>query len=1821
MKLESIAAAMTEPTQDDLKASRSRYAGWLSRAIKNYESHGSSTSILEVCKERIATQLKKLQDANDRYVTTLTDDGEVETAEQWMDDYFSRAATILEEIDNKLHHDKRTDDVKHPTVRSMDTLQSSRPAEGSKSNDEDETAPTQEAPPGEKPLQNSDSPEASETSAISSETSETSAIATPRSKTSIDAWIDGLVVGQETVSTPVRADNDLNEVLARLHIERDLPKIELPSFDGSPLLWPRFVEQFFNQVHSKPGLDDSRRMDLLQSHVKGEAKRLIEGLGYSARNYAQSLKELKFAFGHRVAVARAYVNAVTSGSPLPTCDSTALRNFYISVRDCTTTLRQMDYTDEIRSSDVLQRASRRIPADKRTKWNDFVCDICRRRNPNLDDLERWLKNCIQAEFNPYAIASPRQPQQRNVIHNQARQSTINAISSSPQPDAPSCPICTASHHLSRCSNYTSKSPEERYQLVKSLRLCFNCLSGKHVIANCRSTVTCKASGCSKKHHTTLHRQAEGRIYNAQRRQVSSVCFQVLPVVVQGSNGRSVSTYALLDSASDISMISDDLAKDLGLNGRLENLTLNTVSSTSSIPSQRVKFSIRARDEPFSQRITVTEAWTKPGIFKCPPVQVSHLIGTEAFNGVTIQDIPRDQVKLLIGANVPKAHIQIDNRLGPSDGIVAIQTVLGWCVMGPSMLNSCNRDAHVNLILEEQDQLSRQVEQFWSTESFGVTANFKKPTSMNDLRASDILKKGTVFKDGHFEVPMLWKDETQRMPDNRKLAEMRFQSLDKRLSRDLNLQERYSSVMNGYIANGYARKLTPDEESAAGEKTWYLPHHCVLNPNKPEKVRVVFDAASVFQGVSLNNQLMTGPDLANNLLSVIQRFRLKPVALVADIKEMFHQVKVPENASDSLRFLWKEDLQQPGPAEVYKMQVHIFGARDSPACVNYALRQSAANADDVSREVILHNFYVDDMLAATDDTASAISLARSVSEVLSAHGFLLTKWMSSSREVLADLPDAVGLRSEVDMDLEKQPLQRALGLTWNVDEDCFVFNPKMKSPQPTKRSIISIVSSIFDPCGFLTPFTFRAKNFIQKLWRAGLDWDDGISSQMYEEWNVWYQEIPTLSQLHIPRYHGCQANMDLQLHLFSDASEAGFAAVAYLRMSTGNTVHCSFLASKCHIAPIKQALTTPKLELQGATMAVRLSVSLAEDIKVEKIVFWTDATTVLRYINNPHKRWKIFVANRVSEIREFSEPSQWRYVPSKQNPADDATRGLTAELLVKSDRWIRGPSFLWNSEEFWPQQPEISPPSDSHEDLRKPVYAVMSTNTAPGDSKVTFNLHSVIQPKEFSSWFRLLRHAAWVRRSVKNFIAFLPEMGVTAVTQALLSSSELLDAEVNLVYMAQKECFTKELQSLQRGECIDRKSSLLPLNPFLDATSTLLRVGGRLKEAPGSVEVRHQIILPYDHHISRLIAHDLHVKLAHCGPEHLIANLRVRFWPVKCRQLAKNVIYSCLQCRRRTVKPTAPLMADLPVQRISGFTRPFQFIGLDYFGPLLSKRARSTVKKWGCIFTCMVTRAVHLELADSLLTDDFIMVLRCFVSRRGPPTEIFSDNGTNFRGADKELTQHLNQLDQERVNRFLLQTYTKWNFIPPHAPHFGGAWESLVKSVKRSLKAVLKEQVVQESVLRTTLIEVESVINSRPLTYNSADPDDFTALTPNHFLHGGATSVASPGEFCEKDLCSRKRWRQSQVLADHIWRRWTKEYLPTLTVRRHWQSEERNLQRNDLVLLQDDNLPRGQWHLGRILEVYPSKDDRVRSVKVRTARGEYCRPSAKICLLEEGYEDC
>ena len=331
---------------------------------------------------------------------------------------------------------------------------------------------------------------------------------------------------------------------------------------------------------------------------------------------------------------------------------------------------------------------------------------------------------------------------------------------------------------------------------------------------------------------------------------------------------------------------------------------------------------------------------------------------------------------------------------------------------------------------------------------------------------------------------------------------------------------------------------------------------------------------------------------------------------------------------------------------------------------------------------------------------------------------------------------------------------------------------------------------------------------------------------------------------------------------------------------------------------------------------------------------------------------------------------------------------------------------------------------------------------------------------------------------------------------------------------------------------------------------------------------------------------------------------------------RRVLSSCFDCKRRLQSPDSQKMSDLPYERVTPGEPPFTFVGVDYFGPFYVKRGRCMEKRYGVLFTCLAVRAVHIEVAHSLDTSSFINALRRFIARRGSPRVIRSDNGTNLTSGEKELREAIGGWNKSKIGEFLLQKEVRWVFNPPAASHMGGIWERMIRSVRKVFNALLKNQSPNDEGLSTLMCEVEAILNSRPLTKVSDDPNDLQALSPNHLLLLRAGPECPPGIFAKNDQFTQKRWRQVQYLSDMFWKRWTKEYLPSLQKRMKWSEFRRNIDAGDLVLVVDDSTPRCSWPLGRVLKIYPNKDDGlVRVAQVKTKSGTFLRPITKLCVLE------
>ena len=493
-------------------------------------------------------------------------------------------------------------------------------------------------------------------------------------------------------------------------------------------------------------------------------------------------------------------------------------------------------------------------------------------------------------------------------------------------------------------------------------------------------------------------------------------------------------------------------------------------------------------------------------------------------------------------------------------------------------------------------------------------------------------------------------------------------------------------------------------------------------------------------------------------------------------------------------------------------------------------------------------------------------------------------------------------------------------------------------------------------------------------------------------------------------------------------------------------------------------------------------------------------------------------------------------------------------------------------------------------------------------------------EDFSKWKVLLRRAAYVIRFPSNLRKKLMKKSIVT---SPLTQEELKEAELFIIKLVQNTEFAVEIALLKKPNpvpwknVLPKSSSLYSLSPYLDEMG-LLRMKGRIDACKAvNDDTKHPILLPKCHPVTSLIISSIHERFRHMNHQTVLNEIRRTFYIPQLRSTYNRVRKGCQQCKNLQARPDAPEMSALPSTRLKAFCRPFSYIGIDYFGPMNVVVGRRTEKRWGVLITCLTVRAIHLEVAHSLTTDSCILAIRNFIARRGAPLEIISDRGTNFVGASRELREALSQINQDKLMEHFVTTDTKWSFNPPASPHFGGAWERLVQSVKKALKQTQLTRTPTDELLRNMLAEVEMIVNSRPLTELPLDDELSQALTPNHFLLGSSDGTKPPIAFDDSSHALKHTWKMSQVYANRFWQRWIAEYLPNLTRRTKWFRPAMPIAEGDIVIVVDETLPRNCWPRGRVVRTIRSKDGQVRRALVQTATGVLERPAVKLAVLDVG----
>ena len=1051
-----------------------------------------------------------------------------------------------------------------------------------------------------------------------------------------------------------------------------LPRPEFKKFNGNPLEFRSFISNF--ETHIEPAVHDNTMLfRLLLQHCEDKIKSKIKH--YADRGtfaYRLAKDRLQREYGRECLIADMCEQNLINAPSVKSNDPEGLKHYPEILEKALITLQGLSTFRSVNSLDSMTKLISKLPFELRRRWVKESVIIEDRNNGRVGQFKDFVNFVARESEEMNSLYGRRvfgSHSDSKGSHKKTTKSTYNFAVSYANLNN-NVPLCTnscwhcneRSHKLHDCPKFLILDAKDRSSFVKSKRLCYKCLSSRHKTGDCQRTNCCSVEGCKGTfHHTLLHKsnfkhrskesvsvetkpladeKPSGTTSAVTCSQVSNgVYLCVVPVRVK-YGGHEALTYAFLDQESSQSFCDKKLIEALETSGSPENITLQTLTNSAcNYQGLTCSLTVSSLDGTNSIKlqkvVSIADIPVKPNASpaKNELNELSHLknIPFTSVNGAT--------VTLLVGADAPEVFCPLSTRKGGRGEPVAVETPLGWSLLDPSLNSLASTNCAVNFVHVREDSLQGEIERLWSTDFEDGTAVLNQPQSKKDRVTYQLMQKSVVLVDGHYQLPLPWRPAAKPLPANRKMALRRLESLKTRLSKNQRLKKQYVNTIEGYLSEGYA-SLVPDPDHETDSTVWFLPHHPVINPKKSNKVRVVFDCAAKHKGICLNDALMQGPNLANDLVGVLIRFRKKQIAVTGDIRAMFHQVRVEPKDADALRFLWwpSGDLSQQ-PVD-HRMDVHLFGATSSPSCASFCLRQVARDFghlhDPITAEIVVSNFYVDDCLVSFSSKEEAIRTIQDLIQLLHRGGFHLTKLATNDPKVLSSIPEEERSTRLQNHEFQVTSNQRVLGVQWNLKEDEFAFDVSLPQRPLTRRGVLSAVSSLFDPLGFVAPITLEPKLLLQNLCKKGQNWDESLDSEDVLRWEKWLDDLAEVSRLRIKR---CLVPEDFglverhELHIFSDASLHSYGSCCYLRMINWlGQFHCVFIMGKARVAPLK-SVSVPRLELTVAVVSVRLEQLVKKEIGIPDIksVFWTDSTAVLHIPRNTTKRFPVFVANRLAVI--------------------------------------------------------------------------------------------------------------------------------------------------------------------------------------------------------------------------------------------------------------------------------------------------------------------------------------------------------------------------------------------------------------------------------------------------------------------------------------------------------------------------------------------------------------------------------------------------------------
>ncbi|XP_053692317.1 uncharacterized protein LOC128740775 [Sabethes cyaneus] len=1129
---------------------------------------------------------------------------------------------------------------------------------------------------------------------------------------------------------------------------------DLPVFSGNPEDWPIFISNF-EQSTATCGYSDAENLVRLQRCLKGNALESVKSRLLLPGSVPNVIQTLRILFGRPELLIRSLLNKINQIPPPRQDRLETVIHFGLAVQNLVDHLKAAQQSNHLTNPVLLQELVEKLPGSLRLDWAVYKNH---HEIATLDTFGEFMSGLVtsasEVSFSVPGYSVPKFTMPNENRNSKPRGNTVivqahcadekpaQTLSnkSSVRTGKPCLSCGRVGHRVADCQQFNIASVDERWKLVQQKGLCRTCLNS-HGKWPCRSWHGCGVDECRQKHHTLLHSSPSSDRINVSSSHVTSgdlqwPLFRILPVILYGNNTSEI-IYAFIDEGSSYTLLDESIARRLGANGKSEPLTLKWTANVTRVEpkSQRVQIDISGKSN--SSRYSLFNARTVSRLVLPTQSLKYHDLANRFLHlrGLPLDDYDTIEPKLLIGLDNLRLCVPLKLREGGQTHPVAAKCRLGWSVYG-YVPNKSSQSAllgfHMGTVSDRDHELNEQLRDYFTLEDAGVTDSCQIVESADEKRAVQLLQETTrrTPTGPNYETGLLWNTDSPNFPDSYPMAVRRLEALERRLQREPGLLERVREQIVDYEKKGYAHQASLTElTSVEPSRIWYLPLGVITNPRKPGKVRLIWDAAAKIGDVSFNSRLLKGPDLLTPLPMVLCQFRQHPVTVTGDIMEMFHQLKIRFPDCQSQRFVFRHrttDLPQ-----IYIMDVATFGSSCSPASAQYVKNINADEfASDYPRAAaaIKNKHYVDDYLDSFETVEEAIAVVNEVRLVHSKGGFTLRRFLSNKSDVLQRIGEVAEENAKnLHLVRDGKP-ESVLGMRWIPKEDVFIYSFSTRDDLqhildrnhiPTKREVAKVVMSLFDPLGLIAFFLIHGKILIQELWAAGIGWDQQIPQDLNERWQHWVKLLQQLDLLRIPRcyFRSSTKRSNLQLHLFVDSSESAYACAVYFRLESECGAEVALGAAKTKVAPLK-TLSIPRLELRAAVLGVRLMETIQKHhtFTVSQRYCWSDASTVLAWIRSTdHRRYHKYIAVRVGEILSSTHQSEWRWVPSKQNVADLATKWNKLPHVTAENPWFRGPAFLYEPEERWPKQRIVVP---TEEELRPTHF--LAVHLAPNMVFERFN---------------------------------------------------------------------------------------------------------------------------------------------------------------------------------------------------------------------------------------------------------------------------------------------------------------------------------------------------------------------------------------------------------------------------------------------------------------------------------------------------------------------